>query len=156
MVAWNNAVITNTASSYAAFLAKYPDSDLTPTAKKLEDRTRNRTTPVAATGLQPIPVALAAPACPCGAPGVAPIKANLGKPALPKPEPKKKKQAEPDRRADRSPPRRREIDDDVVVIRRAPVYVPAPGISIGGYGYRGGFNRGGGGYGGNSSGRGRY
>ncbi|QDM21386.1 caspase family protein [Tardiphaga sp. vice154] len=155
MVAWNNAVITNTASSYAAFLAKYPDSDLTPTAKKLEDRTRNRTTPVAATGLQPIPVALAAPACPCGAPGVAPIKANLGKPALPKPEPKKKKQAEPDRRADRSPPRLREIDE-VVVVRRTPVYVPSPGISIGGYGYRGGFNRGGGGYSGNSGGRGRY
>jgi uncharacterized caspase-like protein len=159
MVAWNNAVITNTAASYAAFLAKYPDSDLTATAKKLEDRTRNRIT-TAALALQPTPVALVSPSCPCGGAGVAPIKVNLPKPELSKPEPKKKKKADPDRRADRSPAQRmREIDDEVVVIRRAPVYVgPGPGISIGGYG-GGGFSRGGyGGYGGNGNGggRGRY
>ena len=29
MVAWNNAVIINTAAGYRAFLAKFPDSDLT-------------------------------------------------------------------------------------------------------------------------------
>jgi uncharacterized caspase-like protein len=152
MVAWNNAVITNTAASYAAFLAKYPDTDLTATAKKLEDRTRNRVN-MAALAMQPTPVALVAPSCPCGGAGVAPIKANLPKPDLTKPD-KKKKKADPDRRADRGPPRLPDIDDDVVVIRRAPVYVaPAPGISIGGYG--GGFSRGG--YGGNYGGnRGRY
>ncbi|MDB5615797.1 caspase family protein [Tardiphaga sp.] len=154
MVAWNNAVITNTAASYREFLANYPDSDLTATAMKLEDRTRNRLTPVAAVTLQPTKVALLAPSCPCGAPGVAPIKADL-----PKVEPKKKKKADPDRRADRSPAQRmREIDDEVVVIRRGPVYdVPVPGISIGGYGY-GGYGGGGygrGGFGGGNGGRGR-
>ncbi len=167
MVAWNNAVLTNTAASYREFLASYPDSDLTATAKKLEDRTRNRVTPVVA-ALQPTNVALTGPSCPCGAPGVAPIKADL-----PKLDPKKKKKADPDRRADHSPvPRIREIDDDVVVVRRAPVYdAPAPAISIGGFGLGGaGYGRGGyggGGYsrgsygggsygGGNSIGRGRY
>ena len=42
MVAWNNAVIINTAAGYRAFLAKFPDSDLTATARKLEERLRNR------------------------------------------------------------------------------------------------------------------
>jgi uncharacterized caspase-like protein/uncharacterized membrane protein YgcG len=152
MVAWQNAVLTNTAASYRAFLAKYPDSDLTPTAKKLEDRTRNRVT-VAALGLAPIPVALA-PSCPCGAPGVAPSKAGPFRVELPKPDPKKKKKADPDRRADRSPAQRlREIDEEVV-IERAPVYAPGPGISIGGFGYGGGYSRGG--YGGGGYGRGNY
>jgi len=36
MVAWNNAVIINTARIYRAFLLEYPDSDLTATARKLE------------------------------------------------------------------------------------------------------------------------
>ena len=42
MKAWNNAVILNTAAGYGAFIAQYPDSDLTPTARKLEERLRNR------------------------------------------------------------------------------------------------------------------
>src|SRR6267154_298251 len=42
MVAWNNAVIINTAAGYRSFLLQYPDSDLTATARKLEDRLRNR------------------------------------------------------------------------------------------------------------------
>ena len=42
MVAWNNAVIINTAAGYRAFLAKFPDSDLAATARKLEERLRNR------------------------------------------------------------------------------------------------------------------
>src|SRR6266705_786337 len=42
MVAWNNAVIVNSATAYRAFLLQYPDSDLTATARKLEDRLRNR------------------------------------------------------------------------------------------------------------------
>ncbi len=42
MVAWNNALIVNTAAAYRAFLAQYPDSDLTATARKLEERLRNR------------------------------------------------------------------------------------------------------------------
>ena len=47
MVAWNNAVIVNTAAGYRAFLAQYPDSDLTATARKLEERLRNRPNAVA-------------------------------------------------------------------------------------------------------------
>ena len=42
MVAWNKAVLINTAAGYRAFLAKFPDSDLTATARKLEERLRNR------------------------------------------------------------------------------------------------------------------
>src|SRR6195952_436582 len=42
MLAWNNAVIINSAASYRGFLAKFPDSDLTATARKLEERLRNR------------------------------------------------------------------------------------------------------------------
>ena len=142
MVAWNNAVIANTATSYRDFLTKYPDSDLTPTAQKLEDRNRNKLTPVAA--IQPTNVALVAPTCPCTTPpAAAPRKADL--PA--------KKRVDPEaKRAERSPARRmREIDEEVVVIRRAPpvYYEPSPRPYIGG-GY------GGGGYGGNSGGRGRY
>jgi uncharacterized caspase-like protein len=42
MVAWNKAVIANTAAGYHAFLTQYPDSDLTLTARKLEERLRYR------------------------------------------------------------------------------------------------------------------
>ena len=34
--------LINTAAGYRAFLAKFPDSDLTATARKLEERLRNR------------------------------------------------------------------------------------------------------------------
>src|SRR5712672_3146554 len=83
MVAWNNAVIVNTAADYRAFLAEYPESDLTATARKLEQRLRNRpdfaasmaavttTSPNAASGGAPAPgsspltnASLAAPTCP--------------------------------------------------------------------------------------------
>ena len=42
MVAWNKAVITNTAVGYHAFLAQFPDSDLTLTARKLQERLQYR------------------------------------------------------------------------------------------------------------------
>src|SRR5437660_4439004 len=42
MVAWNDAVLINTASGYRSFLEKFPDSDLSATARKLELRLRNR------------------------------------------------------------------------------------------------------------------
>ena len=85
MVAWNNAVIINTAAGYRAFLAEYPDSDLTATARKLEERLRNRpdfaasmaavttASPNVASGGAPAAgsspltnASLAAPTCPCG------------------------------------------------------------------------------------------
>ncbi len=43
MMAWNNAVLVNTAASFQDFLIAYPKSDLAPTAFKLLERVRNRT-----------------------------------------------------------------------------------------------------------------
>jgi hypothetical protein len=68
-VAWNHAVIINTAAGYRAFLAQFPDSDLSATARKLEERLRNRpdtAAVVAAPASVPATnVALAAPTFPC-------------------------------------------------------------------------------------------
>jgi hypothetical protein len=167
MVAWNNAVIINTAAGYRAFLLQYPDSDLTATARKLEDRLRNRPNTIASlaaiggapntsaasapagTAL-PINASLAAPTCPCGAPSLPLKKINL--------PPKKRADPDPPKRASAQPPRRpRQPDDDVVVYRRPPppdYYEPSPspvpsiGIGIG----LGGFGRGGGSYQGRSRG----
>jgi uncharacterized membrane protein YgcG len=159
MVAWNNAVLLNTASGYRSFLARFPDSDLTVTARKLEQRLRNKpdfAPAVVAGGASPQNVALAAPTCPCNT----------------QPQPLKKvdtpaKRADPDppKRTDRKPPRRYD-DDDVVIVRRPPppVYEPAGppvgvgiGIGIGGGGY-GGSGRYGGApsYGGGNYGGGTY
>src|SRR5882757_7672567 len=167
MVAWNNAVIVNTATAYRAFLLQYPDSDLTATARKLEDRLRNRPNTLASVAAiggapnasaasapagtaLPTNVSLAAPTCPCGAPPL-PLK----KVYLP---PKKRADPDPPKRASAQPPRRpRQPEDDVVVYRRPPppdYYEPSPspvpsiGIGIG----LGGFGRGGGGYQGRSMG----
>ena len=166
MVAWNNAVILNNAAGYRAFLVQYPDSDLTATASKLEQRMRNRPIDAnAALAIPPTNVALAAPTCPCGAPALPPLLKKVDLPPS-------KKRVDPDppkRVVDRPPPRRLRgppPDDDVVVIRRAPPpdYEPAApmiggivGGVLGGGGYGGGgYSRGGGGgYGGmNSGGRG--
>jgi caspase domain-containing protein len=153
MVAWNNAVLLNTSAGYRGFLAKFPNSDLTATARKLEERLRNRPdfapAVVAAT---PVPqnVALAAPTCPCN---------TQPAPQLKKVDvPVKRVDPVPPKRTDRKPPRRAPPEDDeVVVVRRAPprvVYEPAGppvgigiGIGIGGGGRYGGGNYGGGGYG---------
>jgi Caspase domain len=151
MVAWNNAVIVNTAAGYRAFLAQFPDSDLTATARKLEERLRNRPETAAAVaapvGVAATNVALAAPTCPCN---VQP--APLQKVDLP---PRKRLDPDPPKRASAKPPRR-VVDDDVVVVRRPPpreVYEPSgPPVSIGiGIGIGG---IGGGGYGGRSGGEG--
>src|SRR5712671_5854510 len=72
MVAWNNAVIINTAAAYRAFLVQYPDSDLTVTARKLEDRLRYRPNIAGslalAVGGAPNGSGASAPASPGGAP----------------------------------------------------------------------------------------
>lgn len=142
MVAWNDAVIINTAAGYRAFLAKYPDSDLSATARKLEERLRNRPA-VAAVVAAPVSVsatnvALAAPTCPCNT-----QPAPLQKVDLP---PKKRADPDPPKRAGSKPPRR-VVDEDVVVVRRPPpppdYYEPSGppvgiGIGIGGGGYYGG------------------
>jgi hypothetical protein len=159
MVAWNDAVLINTASGYRSFLAKFPDSDLSATARKLELRLRNRPefTPAVAAANAAVPqnVALAGPTCPCNVqPPPQPLKVNVPVRRV-EPDPPKK-------RVDRKPPRRSEPDEDVVVVRRRPpppeVYDPPPpppvsiGIGIG----LGGFGGGRGGHYGDQGGRGRY
>jgi uncharacterized caspase-like protein len=147
MVAWNIAVITNTVSSYETFLAKYPDSEQTVTARGLIDRVRNKPEPaagaVAATNVAAL--ATPAPTCPCNAPpAAAPASKKAEKPA--KADTTKK-------RADRAP--RREVIEEDIVVRRPPAvyYAPPPRI-YGGGGYGGGYSRGG--YGGGYNSGGRY
>jgi hypothetical protein len=165
MVAWNNAVLTNNAPGYRAFLVQYPDSDLTATARRLEERMRNR--PIDANAaipaIAPTNVALA-PTCPCGAPAAPPLLKKVDLPPGKKrvdPDPPKRVVSKPSRRMREPPP-----DDDVVVVRRAPPpdYEPAApiiggivggvlGSGFGGGGYVRGGGRMGGGGGGNYGGR---
>ncbi|MGX9429651.1 MULTISPECIES: caspase family protein [Bradyrhizobium] len=149
MVAWNNAVLINTAAGYRAFLAQYQDSDLTATARKLEERQRNRPNMALALAAPvSVPATNAALTCPCNAPSQpAPIK-RVDTPARKRAEPAPPKRAS-------TPPRRFVEEEDVVVVRRPPprvVYEPAgPPVSIGiGIGVGGGYGRPGGygGYGG--------
>ncbi len=149
MIAWNKAVIENTAAGYRAFLLAYPDSDLTATARKLEERLRNRPEFAPAAGsaamasLQPANASVA-PTCSCSKP-VAPSK-KVEKPEKPS---KKRASSRPSHRSSLPPPPRYASEpDDVVIYRRPPpAYVPMPGISIGG-GMIGGGMTGGGGRGG--------
>ena len=104
MVAWNDAVLINTASGYRSFLEKFPDSDLSATARKLELRLRNRPefTPAVAAANAAVPqnVALAGPTCPCNVqppPQPQPLKVNAPVRRV-EPDPPKK-------RVDRKPPR---------------------------------------------------
>jgi hypothetical protein len=162
MVAWNEAVLVNTASAYRSFLEKFPDSDLSATARKLEIRLRNRPelTPAVAAANAALPqnVTLAGPTCPC----------NLQPPATPQPlkvnAPVRRVEPDPPKKKADRKPRRPQPDDDDVVVRRPPPRVvyddppprmydaPPPrlgigiGIGLGGGGFRGG-NYGGGGYG---------
>lgn len=146
MLAWNRAVLINTAAGYQAFLAQYPNSDLTSTALRMIERLRYRPEFVAAAA---VPVQNASlNTCPCGQ-----------QPA-PKSQQKKVESAPP--KSGKSRPVR-EVDD-VVIVRRPPppvvVYQAAPpppsvsiGVGIGGGGY-GGVRREGGSYGGGAYGGG--
>ena len=166
MVAWNIAVITNTAAGYRAFLAEYPDSDLTATARKLEERLRNRPNTTAAVvaaisgapnasgaaAQSPATASLVAPTCPCSKPPEPLKKVDL--------PPKKRTEPDTPKRASVKPPRRlRGGDDDVVIYGSPPprgYYEPSPGPSIGiGIGGYGGYG-GGGGFGGGGRARGGY
>src|SRR5258705_1591610 len=123
LVAWNDAVLINTASGYRSFLAKFPDSDLSATARKLELRLRNRPefTPSVAAANAAVPqnLALTGPTCPCNVqpPSPQPLKVNAPVRRV-EPDPPKK-------RVDRKPPRGYDPDDDVVVVRRRP---PRPAV----------------------------
>jgi len=157
MVAWNQAVLINTTASYRAFLAQYPDSDLTITARKMVERLRYRPEFVAAIAT---PVQNASlNTCPCGpqpAPQLQPQQQKVDV------APTKKVDVTPTRKVNTAPPKRsgkpkpvREPEEEVVVVRRPPpqVYEPSGppvsigiGIGMGGLG-GGGHGYGGGGYG---------
>jgi len=157
MVAWNNALVINTAAAYHAFLVQYPDSDLTATAQKLEARLRNRPDLANALALAVPASTSVGPTCPCTTQPPLLQKVDLA------PNPKKKI-IEPDPPKRGSKPRRvrnRDDDDDVPVHHRPPpvydepAYGPPVGIGIGGGGFGGGYDGGfGGGYrGGGGGGR---
>jgi uncharacterized caspase-like protein len=166
MIAWNNAVIANTGAAYRAFLADYPDSDLTATAVKLEERMRNRLQNAAVIAAPVASAASVAPAatapgnvaltCPCGAPPAAPALQKKLEP----PKAKRVEREPPPKRVVDKPARRQPRgpydDDDVVVVRRPPpvYYDPSPGPVIGGSIGIGGRGIGGGGL--RNSGRGGY
>jgi hypothetical protein len=76
MIAWYEAVTLNTVASYQAFLARYADSDLATSARRLMLRASMRA------------LASIAPTCPCALP---PVPPPAGKKA--RNEPKKKKEA---------------------------------------------------------------
>ena len=163
MIAWNIAVIVNTVASFRSFVVRYPGSDLAATARKLEDRIRNRSLNANAAVI-PTPVQTAA-AAPAGAPNATPIPASLPTnvatapnmcPCTIQPPPPVKKKADtkpPVKRADIPPPTRQPTppprrvrpptDDDIA--RGGPpadVVVPAiiGGAIIGG-GIAGGMSR---------------
>ncbi|HEY0849661.1 MAG TPA: caspase family protein [Bradyrhizobium sp.] len=158
MVAWNRAVLINTAAGYSAFVAQYPESDLTITARRMIERLRYRPEFVAAVAT---PVQNASLTCPCGpqpAPQLQPKKVDV--------TPPRKVEPDPPKRAGKSRKPVRETEE-VVVVRRPPpavVYEPAGppvsigiGVGIGGIGrYGGGGYGGGGNYGGGSYGRRGY
>lgn len=170
MIAWSKTVSENTSAGYRAFLVAYPDSDLTATARKLEERLRYKPVVVgvvAAPVVAPV-VASLAPTCPCTAPGGPAIVPALAPAKKKADSPKRRAEPEPPKRVTAKPPRRPPPpdDDDVIVVRRAPPpdYVPvAPiiGGAIGGVlgGGGGGYGRPPGNYGGGPTrggGYGRY
>ncbi|CCD92286.1 conserved exported hypothetical protein [Bradyrhizobium sp. ORS 375] len=156
MAAWNEAVLINTVASYQGFLDRYPDSDLTPTARKLIERLRNRPVvpPVVAAANAAIPAAApaiiptnaaAGPTCPCSQ---TPTPRKSETPKRVEEKPVRKRDEDPPKRASRPP--RRDPGDDVVVYAPPPpreYYGPpvrvVPPVSIG-VGIGGGY--GGGGY----------
>jgi uncharacterized caspase-like protein len=122
MVAWNNAVIINTAASFRAFVVSFPGSDLAATARKLEDRIRNRSLNANAAVFPAPTQAAVATAAPAGAPNATPIPASLPTnvatapatcPCTVQPTPLKKKAdtKPPVKRAETPPPRRRPPTD---------------------------------------------
>jgi len=136
MVAWNNAVITNTAAGFRAFLTQYPDSDLTPTALKLEQRLRNRPANAQAMAASSAtkPSSSPAPVAPAGVTkiGAAPADASGTGPTCPC-APAKKTDAPPKRRAEAEPPKRVERH----TVRRVPSSGASSSYGGGGYGRSG-------------------
>jgi uncharacterized caspase-like protein len=153
MIAWADAVAVNTGPSYEAFLASYPNSDLSATARKLQERVQNRT--IVAPAPLPTTVALG-PTCPCSTPGLAP-----GLPATPTLLPAKKHvevepPPPPKKKVEKSTPKHKQPPEEVVVQRRPPPdQGPPPAAVMEGIGLGVGLGLGmGGGMGGGRMGRG--
>ena len=158
MVAWNDAVLVNTAASYRAFLALYPDSDLAATSRKLIDRLRYRPSVMpavmAATGSgnpqpassgpgQPTNASLG----PCTSP-IAPLKKADVTPQPTDPQPPVRvtvlRPREPDPVVRTvAPPPHRVIVSDGPVYQHPPMFYRPIGMGFGGGGFRGpiGFGR---------------
>jgi hypothetical protein len=140
MVAWNKAVIANTAPGFHAFLAQYPDSDLTLTARKLEERLRNRpsTAQAVAAAVASAPGASAAPTGTNAAPQVAAAPPNTSQPAptCPCSEPRQNRTEPP-------PKKRAETDRPRHVERATPRHAPSGSgyYSGGSSGYGAGYGR---------------
>jgi len=163
MVAWNDAVLVNTAASYRAFLALYPDSDLAATSRKLIDRLRYRPSVIpaimAATGgssgsgnpqpgssgpSQPTNASLG----PCASPTILLKKVDVTpQPADPQPPVRvtvlPPREPEPVVRTVVLPPHPRQIVSNGPVYHRPPVFYRPIRMGFGGGGFRGpiGFGR---------------
>jgi hypothetical protein len=148
MMLWNTTLNLNTAASFRSFAASYPGSDLAPTARKLEERSRNRSLNANAAS-SPATAGGVAPA----APNATPIRANLPISVATAPAtcpcsiqqaPTKKKEATkpPARRADTTPSRRVGPPTDDDIGHAADVLIPAiVGSGIVGSGIAGGMSR---------------
>ena len=166
MTAWSVAVIQNTVASYQAFLASYPKSDLSPTARKLQERILNRV-PFAATVSPPaIPAAISAappaspsapaspvnatpsgipapqsaalgvPMCPCTAPP-APRRAETPPPPPKKPPPQQAQRKPPAPPPQAPPPGPRPLNPNEAAAAGAIIGIGAGILMGGGRGYGG-------------------
>jgi hypothetical protein len=127
MMTWFTVVNVNTVLAYQAFLERYPNSDLAPTARRMRDHAKDRaqsanlTRGIPGAGNAPAPAVIpaslpAAPACAC------PVPAK-------KTEPVKPRRPGPPPRGSRPPVI--EEEEEEIIIRRPPPRVIGPGPSIG-------------------------
>jgi hypothetical protein len=85
MLAWQEAVALNTEATFAAFLARYPNTDLSATARRLQQRAQSRTAMAsvlsgARDGNLIRAAATPGGTCPCAQPGAPNQPANPGSP----------------------------------------------------------------------------
>ncbi|HEY4834288.1 MAG TPA: caspase family protein [Bradyrhizobium sp.] len=168
MEAWENAVAVNTAASFETFLASYGYSDLAGTARKMEERVRNRSLAANASLLQPTNVALG-PTCPCNITPAPTLKKKVDKEDTPPPT--RKVEPTPIKRVVvETPPKKRKLPPgETVVEHHSPGPPPSEsvppgvvmegvgiglGIGLGMGGGMGGGHMGGGGMGGGGMGGG--
>jgi hypothetical protein len=127
MMTWYTAVTVNTVLAYQAFLDRYPNSDLAPTARRMRDRTQSRA--------QSANLARGIPGLgnPPPAPAVVPASLPAAPAACSCPAPAKRAEPTPPPRRPGPPPRGSRppvIDDEEVIIRRPPPRVVGPGVDI--------------------------